>query len=137
MTATKSFDLYIYPDCTLEALDSSASQTDATAISYTIYGAVYTKTIVAFTTNTYCAPVTYAMTVDNSTYSNIIAFDDSTRVLTIDGTDQTGDRDNQFGDTDYAITITGTNSGSQTATITFNVNVAKDCTQASVTIDTS
>jgi hypothetical protein len=63
--------------------------------------------MIAITTFTHTMPVscplTYTMTIDNSTGDNFITFDDTTRIITIDSSD------NQYGDTTYAVTITGDN----------------------------
>lgn len=108
-------------------------------MTYTIFATAMTQTIAVFTTNTYCDTITYAHDIPaNSTLSaNIISFDDSTRVITVDGTNHAytgGWTDNKYGDTTYAVTITGTNTGSQTNTITFNIIVIKDCTGATLTL---
>ena len=62
------------------------------------------------------------MSIDNSTGNDLIAFDASTRVITIHSSD------NQYGDTTYAVTITGTEPlGGNTASLTFNIVTTKDC----------
>ena len=61
------------------------------------------------------------MSIDNSTGTNFITFDDSSREITIDSSD------NQYGDATYAVTITGTKTGGVTDSLTFNVITTKDC----------
>ena len=62
------------------------------------------------------------MSIDNSTGNDFIAFDASTRVITIHSSD------NQYGDTTYTVTITGTGPlGGNTASLTFNIVTTKNC----------
>ena len=59
------------------------------------------------------------MTINNVT-STFITFDASTRVVSIETSD------NMFGDSTFAVTITGTHVGGS-ASLTFNVGTIKDC----------
>ena len=60
------------------------------------------------------------MSVDNTTNGTPITFDASTRVVSIETSD------NMFGDSTFAVTITGTHAGGS-AFLTFNVGTIKDC----------
>ena len=76
-------------------------------------------TAFAHTMPTMC-PLTYSMSIDNATGTNIISFDDTTRIITI------GSTDNQYGDATFVVTITATN-GAQSDSLSFNVITTKDC----------
>ena len=69
------------------------------------------------------------MTINNVT-STFITFDASTRVVSIETSD------NIFGDSTFAVTITGTHVGGS-ASLTFNVVTTKDCTAATLSLKSS
>lgn len=91
-----------------------------------IHGAQVDITIPEFTHRKSCA-LTYTMSIDNST-GTFITFDASTRVISF------VTNDNQFGDSTFAVTITGTHvAGSDQ--LTFNIVTQKDC--SSVLLETT
>ena len=94
------------------------SSTAPSSQSYTIAATKIDLNIAEFTHRKSC-PLTYSMTINNVT-STFITFDASTRVVSIETSD------NMFGDSTFAVTITGTHVGGS-ASLTFNVGTIKDC----------
>ena len=95
------------------------ASTAPTSQSYTIAGTKIDLNIAEFTHRKSC-PLTYSMSVDNTTNGTPITFDASTRVVSIETSD------NMFGDSTFAVTITGTHADGS-ASLTFNVGTIKDC----------
>ena len=107
------------PDCTTASVAPSTAPSD---VNYVTDGHTETVTIQEFTNDQECpCPLTYSMSIDNSVGNNFITFDASTREVTI------FTADNQYGDTTFAVTITGTNSVGVSTSLTFNIITQMDC----------